>query len=149
MGSMSHFHKMTATWKMKVPWETNLHENSFCVWTAVNTEAQISYSRPSSSSLALFKFSQSLVRLQDSVFHLSIWGLETCARVCTKSAAAPGRGMPKWQMIGINLATSHSSHTDASFSTHSTLPQDLFCSLCAEMDSSLHPKILLSVSFRS
>lgn len=62
MWSISQFHEITLPRKVKVPWETNLHENSFCVWTAVSTEAQISYSRPSSSSSALFKFPQSLVR---------------------------------------------------------------------------------------
>lgn len=56
MWSISQFHEITVTWKESVPWETNLHENSFCVWTAVNTEAQISFSRPSSSSPALLKF---------------------------------------------------------------------------------------------
>lgn len=91
------------------------------------------------------------------LFNLYIYRcVRTCVHVCIESSAAPGKGMPaKWQMVGINLAKSHSPcmstppHTAANFSTRLLSSQDLFCTLFAETNFSLPFKTLQRVSFRS
>lgn len=143
---MSHFHEITVTWKAKGSWERNLQENSFRVWTAVNTEAQIS-SRPSSSSLAQFRFSQSLVRAKDFVYqsadykHVFMFALSH-QHLQVQECLQSGRWLAStWQSLPPPTRLPASPRARLSPGTRSAR--------CLQRTYSSHHPQNLSVSFRS